>query len=50
MSKRRGLVLMSWLIAGAGVFFMLKDASASTMIGVLLLIWSNNVYESTRVE
>lgn len=47
---RRWLVMMSWLIAGAGVFLMLRDASLTTVIGVLLLIWSNNVYESARSE
>jgi hypothetical protein len=42
------LLVISWIIAGAGAAVMLRSADPSTVIGVLLLIWANNVYEASQ--
>lgn len=48
MTPAKGLLIVSWIIAAAGAVVMLRSADPSTVIGVLLLIWGNNVYEASQ--
>ena len=48
MKVKQGLIAISWILAVIGAAVLLSAEKWETVVGVLLLLWANNVYESSK--
>jgi hypothetical protein len=45
---KHGLLVVSYALAALGAWALWRSAGPWAIIGVCLLIWSSNLYDSTR--